>query len=89
VAGTSDGAQYLIDRERALVRLGVGKDPERVPKVIRKDHRVQRTEGNMCKSVAQYQDHLSVSGFQDADCLRQDCWLAVFVARKSGPTVER
>jgi tRNA (cmo5U34)-methyltransferase len=84
VAGTSACTQHLIDRERALVRLG-GKDrtrPEQVLQVIDKDREVQREEGNLCESVAQYQSYLATSGFQDIDCLWRDYWLAVLVARK-------
>jgi SAM-dependent methyltransferase len=84
MAGTSACIQHLIDRERALVRLGRDhqEDPEQILKVIHRDEEWQRAEGNLCESVLQYQHYLAVSGFKDVDCLWRDYWLAVFVARK-------
>jgi ubiquinone/menaquinone biosynthesis C-methylase UbiE len=84
VAGTSGCTQHLIGRERALVRLGRGEEvtEEQIRQVIEIDERVGREEGNRCESVAQYQDHLARSGFQDVDCLYRDYWLAIFVARR-------
>jgi tRNA (cmo5U34)-methyltransferase len=82
VAGASAGVQRLIDRERALVRLGRTAAPEQIVAAMRKDKEVQTVEGNVCESVAQYQSYLAASGFQDIDCLWRDYWLAVFVAQK-------
>jgi ubiquinone/menaquinone biosynthesis C-methylase UbiE len=89
VAGASENTQYLIDRERALVRLGGEKDPERIQEVIETDRQVGRREGNVCEPVARYLDLLTASGFCDVDCLWRDYWLTVFVARKPGSTAER
>jgi hypothetical protein len=51
--------------------------------MIRGDEERQRVvEGNRCEPVAQYQNYLVTSGFEDMDCLWRDYWLAVFVARK-------
>ena len=84
MAGTTAYTEYLIGRERALIRLGreAKENQERVLEVIRIDEERQKEEGNRCESVAQYQQHLTSSGFEDVDCLWRDYWLAVFVARK-------
>ncbi len=84
MAGSSPRIQYLIGRERALVRLGAeGREhPERVAEVIRGDERHQEIEGDRCETVAQYQHYLAASGFSDIDCLWRDYWLAVFVAHR-------
>ncbi len=84
IAGASAGVQYLIDRERAWVRLEQDAEgnPQRVQEAMRLDEERQKAEGNLCEPVAQYQDYLAASGFQDIDCLWRDYWLAVFVAQK-------
>lgn len=84
MAGTTAYTEYLIGRERALIRLGreAKENRERVLNVIRIDGERQKEEGNRCESVAQYQQYLTSSGFEDVDCLWRDYWLAVFVARK-------
>ena len=84
MAGTSACTQYLITRERALIKLGQEgrKSPEQILELMREDEERQRAEGNMCETVAQYQQYLATSGFEDIDCLWRDYWLAVFVARK-------
>lgn len=84
MAGASACIEHLIARERALVKLGQeGRDrPERIVELIVRDEERQREEGNRCETVAQYQQYLVASGFEDVDCLWRDYWLAVFVARK-------
>jgi hypothetical protein len=84
MAGTSACTQYLIARERALIKLGQEgrKSPEQILELICGDEERQRAEGNKCETVAQYQQYLATSGFEDIDCLWRDYWLAVFVARK-------
>jgi SAM-dependent methyltransferase len=60
MAGASACIQYLLARERALVRLGTdGKEnPERVLELINGDEERGRAEGNVCETVAQYQCYL-------------------------------
>jgi SAM-dependent methyltransferase len=76
----------VIERERALKRLGRDKqvEPEQIQEAIRIDEQRQEVEGNRCESAAEYQEALSLCGFEDIDCLWRDYWLAVFVARKPG-----
>lgn len=84
MAGVSACIQYLLARERALVRLGKDgkREPARVLELINGDEERGRVEGNVCETVAQYQCYLDQSGFEDVDCIWRDYWLAVFVARK-------
>jgi ubiquinone/menaquinone biosynthesis C-methylase UbiE len=84
MAGTTAYAEYLIGRERALIRLGreAKENRARILEVIRMDEERQKEEGNRCETVARYQQYLTSSGFEDVDCLWRDYWLAVFVARK-------
>ena len=84
MAGTTAFTEYLIGRERALIRLGqeAKENQAQVLEVIRFDETRQKEEGNRCETVAQYQQYLTSSGFEDVDCLWRDYWLAVFVARK-------
>ena len=84
MAGTTAYTEYLIGRERALIRLGreAKENRARILEVIRIDEERQKEEGNRCETVAQYQQYLTSSGFEDVDCLWRDFWLAVFVARK-------
>ena len=84
MAGSSACVQHLIARERALIRLGtdVKTNSEQIQDVIDKDEERGREEGNLCESVAQYQNYLNQCGFVDVECIWRDYWLAVFVARK-------
>ena len=85
MAASSDLGNYLIGRERALVVLGreAGLDHERIREQIELDNHRGEVEGNLCESVLRYLEALSAAGFQDVDCIWQDYWLAVLVARKS------
>jgi tRNA (cmo5U34)-methyltransferase len=84
MAGASPIGQYLIARERALERLGreEGVKPAQIQENILLDDQKQEAEGNRCESVAQYQAYLSACGFKETECLWQDYWLAVLIARK-------
>ena len=84
MAGTSPCIQYLLARERALIRLRIdGKeDLEQLPEMIAVDDERGRREGNLCETVPEYLAYMDAVGFEDVDCLWRDYWLAVFVARK-------
>lgn len=84
MAGGSALGNMLIDRERAFVILGRDDpiEPDQLAAQIRIDQEKSEREGNLCESVAQYQAYLSSSGFEEVDCVWQDYWMAVFVARK-------
>lgn len=85
MAANSALGQYLIDRERALIKLGRDKqdDEARIRDQIKIDEWRQKAEGDQCESVSQYLTYLSAVGFVEADCLWQDFWLAVFVGRRA------
>jgi ubiquinone/menaquinone biosynthesis C-methylase UbiE len=87
MAASSDLGNYLIGRERALVALGpeARTDTERIQELIERDRRRGEVEGNHCESVPRYLAALASSGFVEIDCLWQDYWLAVLIARKPGP----
>ncbi|MGE5223323.1 MAG: class I SAM-dependent methyltransferase [Omnitrophica WOR_2 bacterium] len=84
MAGATAWIEHLLARERAMVRLGKEnkENYERLQEIMRVNADVGRKEGNVCESVAQYQSYLNQSGFEDAECIWRDYWLAVFVARK-------
>jgi SAM-dependent methyltransferase len=84
VAASSGTGQHLIDRERALERLGREEqaEPERIREAIQFDAQRQKAEGNHCESVAQHVSYLTGCGFEGGECLWQDYWLVVLVARK-------
>jgi ubiquinone/menaquinone biosynthesis C-methylase UbiE len=87
LAASSDLGNYLIGRECALVALGRGArtEPERIRELIELDERRQEVEGNHCESIPRYLAALTACGFEEVDCLWQDYWLAVLIARKSRP----
>jgi tRNA (cmo5U34)-methyltransferase len=87
MAASSDLGNYLIGRERALVVLGrqAPTRPERIRELIEVDRQRGQVEGNHCESVPRYLAALSACGFEEVDCLWQDFWLAVLVARKPRP----
>ena len=86
IAGTSSAIDDLIGQERGRVKLTAqGKDPqdmEAMRDFLQSDQAKQAAEGNRCESVSQYMAYLREAGFQHADCLWRDYWLAVFVAIK-------
>mgnify|MGYP001829232668 CR=1 FL=1 len=84
MAGDSDFEQYLIGRDRALIKLEpeYHGNQEKIREQIQIDALRQDREGDRCESVTQYLGHLSSSGFVDVSCPWKDFWLAVFVARK-------
>jgi len=86
MAAGSELGQYLIDRERACVKLGREQawDDESIRQQIQIDKDRKKIEGDRCEPVAHYLTYLADAGFAEVDCLWQDYWLAVFVARKAG-----
>ncbi|MDX1417637.1 MAG: class I SAM-dependent methyltransferase [Candidatus Promineifilaceae bacterium] len=84
MAAASELGQDLIGRERALIRLGRKQQwsEEQIKEQMRIDQYRQKIEGDQCESVIQYLAYLAEVGFANADCLWQDYWLAVFLARK-------
>ncbi len=84
MAASSELGNYLIGRERALVALGreARSETERIRELIELDRRRGEAEGNHCESVPHYLGALSACGFEQVDCLWQDFWLAVLIARK-------
>jgi len=84
MAGSSELGDYLVGRERVLVVLGRETRPstERIREQIEMDRKRGQVEGNHCESVPRYLAALTASGFEDVDCLWQDFWLAVLIARK-------
>ena len=85
MAGDSDFEQYLIGRDRALIKLEpeYHGDQEKIRQQIQIDEWRQDREGDRCESITKYLAYLSSSGFVDVSCPWKDFWLTVFVARKS------
>lgn len=84
MAGSTPIGQRLIERERALIRLGRDAQnlTDQLEEQIQLDKWRQEREGDRCESAPQYLTYLSACGFKNAECLWQDYWLAVFVACK-------
>lgn len=86
LAGAAPLLHRLIGTERGRIKLAIqGKaldDAEAMNTFFQTDAAKQAAEGNQCESLGQYLHYLAAAGFQPADCLWRDYWLALFIAQK-------
>ncbi len=86
LAGAAPSIDRLLGTERGRIKLATqGKaqnDAEAMNTFLQTDAAKQAAEGNQCESLGQYLQYLAAAGFQSADCLWRDYWLALFVAQK-------